>query len=119
MSNEKETDFDFSTFKERIRALVDSRGKTITALSEELGMSAATLSRYLSGNRSPDVRQLALLSQYFHVSINWLLGVEEQGGASFPSDVQDFVVLYSKASDDDKRIIRNILRKYRGKDDVL
>lgn len=103
---------DYSIFKDRINYLFEGRGLGVNALAAELGMSAPTLSRYLSGQRAPETRYLLAISDYFKVSIDWLLGLED-GREAIKNDVSEIANLYSIASLDDRKIVHAVLDKYR------
>lgn len=104
---------DYSIFRERLRQLVDSRGQSINVLSEALGMSTPTLSRYLSGNRTPDLPYVVKISEYFCVSVDWLIGLNGDKYEIMPQEIQDVAELYSIATQDDRRVIQAVLSKYR------
>jgi transcriptional regulator with XRE-family HTH domain len=91
---------------------VDSRGKSINAMADDLGMTPPTLSRYLAGKRTPDLQYIVRVSQFFNVSIEWLLGLSDIDYDILPADIKKMSSLYSVASEDDKRIINSILAKY-------
>lgn len=47
----------------------------------ELSISREALSYYENGKRSPDIQMLRRLSEYFHVSIDFLINGKEFGEA--------------------------------------
>lgn len=102
----------YSIFKERINYLFNRRGLSIRGLAADLGISAPTLSRYLSGDRAPDLPYLLIISDYFHVSIDWLLGIED-GREAIKDEMHEIAHLYSIASMDDRKIVHAVLDKYR------
>jgi hypothetical protein len=53
------------------------------------------------------------LSQYFRVSIDWLIGFSDDKFEALPPDIRDLVSLYSIASPDDRRVVEAVLSKYR------
>ena len=59
---------DYSIFRDRINYLFNGRGLSIRGLAADLGISTPTLSRYLSGDRAPDLPYLLRIADYFHVS---------------------------------------------------
>lgn len=64
---------------DRIRALISSHGLTQAAFAERLGMEQTKLSKSLNGTRRFSSLDLALISEQFQVSIDWLLtGSEPQ-----------------------------------------
>jgi len=99
------------SFADRLKILFDTRGKTLTAVADDIGITAATLSRYLNGIHEPDYKSLLKLSLYFDVSMDWLGGrVEDRRGTVITKDIS---VLYSIASDEDKKIVDLVLDKYK------
>ena len=104
---------DFTTFRVRFQSLVDSRGFNLHRLSDELGIDASSLARYLNGKRTPDLAYIVRISDYFDVSIDWLLGLDQNIRKSFPEEVAEFATLYSTASEADRKIIQTILNKYK------
>lgn len=104
---------DYSTFRTRLRDLIESHGKTAQQVAEEIGISHITLSRYLNSRRDPDLKYVMALAQYFGVSIDWILGFSGDKFNILPPETQEFVHLFSLASLDDHRIIEAVLSKYR------
>lgn len=103
---------DYSIFKDRINYLFNGRGLSIRGLAAELGISTPTLSRYLSGDHAPDLPYLLIISDYFRVSIDWLLGIED-GREAIKDDMHEIAHLYSIATLDDRHIVHAVLDKYR------
>lgn len=104
---------DFHVFQERLRILMDNHGYTMKSLSDEIGISAATLSRYLSDRRSPDLPYIVKLAEFFNVSVDWLIGLTGDRYEILPKDLQEVAYLYSVATEDDRRVIQAVLNKYR------
>lgn len=103
---------DFSTFRNHLRQLIDSRGYTIKQISEELNIPSATISRYLSGLRTPDLAYIVKISIYFSVSIDWLVGINGDHLEVFPKEIQNMAELYQLASPDDRLVVKAVLNKY-------
>lgn len=103
---------DFTYFQENLKRLMSSRGFSMKALSEEVGITAATISRYLSGNRTPDLLQIVKIASYFNVSIDWLLGLNGDKFEVMPKEIQDIAHLYTLATPDDRRVVQAVLHKY-------
>ena len=104
---------DYSFFRENLRTLINVRGITIKAFAAEIDASAATISRYLSGDRTPDLPYVVKIADYFSVSIDWLLGINGDKFDVMPKEVQEVASLYSLASPDDRRVIQAVLGKYK------
>lgn len=113
----------FESFRRNLKALIHNRGLTLTNMSAELGMSTAALSRYLNGDRSPDLEYVMKIANYFNISVDWLLGLTGDRYNVMPAELQDVAWLYSLATKDDQNVVQAVLAKYReaakedGKDD--
>ncbi|HHA7464615.1 Cro/CI family transcriptional regulator [Streptococcus pneumoniae] len=59
------------------QSLVRDRGISLKAISEATGIGYSTVGNYNQGSRIPNARNAQLLSEYFGVSISYLLGHEE------------------------------------------
>ena len=64
--------------KNRIRDVRRDRGLTMRELGAVLGVSESAISQYETGKRQPDYESLLRLSEYFNVTVGYLLGVEEE-----------------------------------------
>lgn len=107
------TTFDYSIFKEHLQQLIQTRNLSAKALGEEINVTPATLSRYLSGNRTPDLPYVVKLAQYFNVSIDWLLGLNGDKFDVMPKEVQEIAELYQLSSLQDRRVVQAVLDKYK------
>ena len=107
---------DFTIFQQRLRSLLDVRNLSLKIAAEELGVTPATLSRYLTGDRTPDLPYLIRLCDYFDVSFDWLLGLNGEKFSTLPQEVQDIAHLYSLANQDDRLVVQAVLNKYKTKE---
>lgn len=107
---------DFTIFQQRLRSLLDVRNLSLKIAAEELGVTPATLSRYLTGDRTPDLPYLIRLCDYFDVSFDWLLGLNGERFSILPQEVQDIAHLYSLANQDDRLVVQAVLNKYKTKE---
>lgn len=104
---------DYRIFRENLRQLVTGSGKTIQDLAAELDMSTPTLSRYLTGKRTPDLPYVVRISEYFNISIDWLLGLNGEKFDVMPPEIQEVAALYAVATKDDRRVVQAVLGKYK------
>lgn len=104
---------DYRIFRENLRQLVTGSGKTIQDLAAELDMSTPTLSRYLTGKRTPDLPYVVRISEYFNISIDWLLGLNGEKFDVMPPEIQEVATLYAVATKDDRRVVQAVLGKYK------
>lgn len=66
-----------SSFHEVLKQLQTERNLSIIKLSHECGIPYRTLQNYLLKLREPNIKSLILLSDYFHVSVDYLLGLTD------------------------------------------
>ncbi len=85
-------------------------------LAREADISAATLSRYLSDKRKPDLEYLIKIANYFNVSLDWIIGRSDDRYNKFTVEEQRFIDRYNISKADDKMVIDLILSKYDTKD---
>lgn len=83
-------------FAERLKKLREEHGLSTRALGEIVGTSNATISRYETGKRDPDLILVHNIAQYFNVSIEYLCGED------IKLDVENLVTMYNALSDESK-----------------
>lgn len=66
---------DFSLFRKRLADLIRENNIRLSRLSESTGITRATIASYTYGSRMPYVDKLVILSEYFGVSTEYLLGL--------------------------------------------
>lgn len=62
----------------RLKALRTGRRLTQKQLSEQIGIAVSAISSYESGTRYPSYDVLISLARIFHVSTDYLLGLDHQ-----------------------------------------
>ena len=65
---------------ERIKQAIDKSGKSQRQIARDAGTTAATINRYISGERMPNAAIIPKLAKACGASIEWLLTGEEQKG---------------------------------------
>jgi len=98
---------DFTRFLERVRSLVSASRMNYSQLSKAIDCPPNLFYRYENGSRTPDLKILVAVSNYFDVSVDWLLGIDQ-----YEESQQDMINLYEKAIPEDKKVIDTILQKY-------
>lgn len=61
-------------FYDKFKSLCDSVGKSCNKVALEIGLSNATPTKWKKTGATPDSSTLSKLSDYFHVSVDYLLG---------------------------------------------
>lgn len=64
----------------KLKELRNEKNLTLNKLSEKINISPQVLSRYERGDREPDIRTLITLSDFFGVSVDYLIGREDDFG---------------------------------------
>lgn len=64
---------------ERISAELKQKGIQQKELAARIGITEATLSRYISGTREPKPETLANIATALHTTSDYLLGIEQTG----------------------------------------
>lgn len=72
------------TIVDRIRALANSQGLSLPALEVKLNLGNGTISRW--SKSSPNSDKLSKVADFFHVSLDYLLGRTENKGAKKSPD---------------------------------
>lgn len=78
-------------YGDRIAHLREKRGLTQEELSNKMGISRAALSHYETNRREPDYETINKIANFFHVSVDYLLGRTFQPQNVLDDDVRDFV----------------------------
>ena len=71
-----------SIFAERLDSLLFDAKLNPPAFAKIIGCGRATINRYLSGMKMPTVEMTVRIADYFQVSADFLLGLEEENLAS-------------------------------------
>ena len=64
-------------FTERLKELRCEKGLSQAELAKALNVSQRSISSWETGFRQPDFETLALISQFFEVTADYLLGIEK------------------------------------------
>lgn len=95
----------------RIKELRQSRKLRQSDLAAKLKVSQATLSNWESGRYEPDFEALKTMSDYFQVSVDYLLGHDEppspSAGGTAPVDQEQIMAAFwggdQELSDEDRK----------------
>lgn len=107
--------FNYDQFRTNLKNLIEQRGLLSKDIAEDLNVTRATMSRYLHGVRDPELPYVIKLANYFHVSVDWLLGLTDDNLITDP-EIKDLTERYLLASQDDRKIIKMVLSKYKTAD---
>lgn len=65
------------TFCERLKELREEKNMSLKKLAKETGFSDTALGRWERGTQIPNIETLIILCQYFKVTSDYLLGLED------------------------------------------
>lgn len=71
----------------RIRELRKQQGITMKQLGEVVDLAESTISQYETGKRQPDNETLLKISEYFGVTVGYLLGYETMANRGLPLNI--------------------------------
>lgn len=77
---------------DRLRKLRKDRQITLEKMSQDLGTTKVTISRYENGNRVPNIDILCKIADYFEVSLDYLCGRDCIRGCSDLKEAIDDIV---------------------------
>ena len=98
------------SFHTRLRELRQQHKLTQGELAEVLNLKPTAISNYESKRNEPSFEKLILLSEYFDVSCDYLLGISDTylpvSGEVLDKDIVEFFNLYQMLSDEYKKELR-------------
>lgn len=63
-----------SVFPERLKELMKEHNESTYSLGDRLHLSAATISRYTSGEISPKITTIQVIAMHYNLNSAWLMG---------------------------------------------
>lgn len=70
----------------RLKMLRESRGLTLQAIADVLGIPKTTYAHYEKSENEPKISILVKISQFYGITVDWLLGAGEYAKTSPPED---------------------------------
>ena len=104
--------YDKNTFANSLKSLLEKRGITQRSLAKKLKTTEATVSRYISGNRTPNVETAVAIAEILGVSMDQLVGYEPPAVPRPSPDVNILISCYSKASAPDRNVVWSLMDRY-------
>ena len=78
-----------TTLGKQIKTLRLTKKMTLSAMAERVGVKTSSIASYESGERTPSVEVLIEIARLFQVSIDNLLGLNNQHGNRYSVDITD------------------------------
>lgn len=107
-------------FSNRLKEAIELRGTTQKWLAVESQTTEATISRYISGKNEPAILEiLRNIALALNVSSDYLIGVTNVPQSKDVMTEEERIILsvWSKVSDEDKRVFYALLDRYLSKTD--
>ena len=101
-----------ATFAAQFKRLIDERGLTQRSVAERINTTETTISRYVSGDRTPNIETAVDLAGVLGVSLDTLVGVDPPAPVRQAPDVGILIACYEKASAADRQVIWSLLDRY-------
>lgn len=70
---------DYKSIQNRLIEVMATENMTQKEVAKAIGISEACVSRWANGNRRPNAGSIIKLAKLFHVSADYLLGLENDG----------------------------------------
>lgn len=99
-------------FAKQFKELIDKRGLTQRAVAERINTTETTISRYVSGDRTPNIETAVELASVLGVTLDVLVGADLPAASRTPPDVNILVACYEKASITDRQVLWSLLDRY-------
>lgn len=97
--------------KNKIREARESCGLTQAKLAEQLGINDVTLSGYELGKHDPKSDTLVKIARICHVTVDFLLGREDEAEAPLSAEALAFARAYDKMSAYGKAIVGTVMEQ--------
>lgn len=98
-------------FSERLKQLRTEKKLTQTDLANILNVKPTAISNYESGRNEPSYEKLEILSNYFNISLDYLLGLSDEtfpiSGNIVDRDTFEFSNMYHQLDKHNKIEVRN------------
>ena len=98
-------------FSQKLSELMQQHGESSYKLSNDTGISSSLIGYYTKGLRNPSEKHLTKLAEHFHVSVDYLLG-SEQEKAPTASKGNEREAKYAWIDEELSRLERDAPEKY-------
>lgn len=94
------------SFIKKLSILLEEKNITQRELAEKINVTEVTISRYLSGERSPRIEIVSKIAEFFGVSIDYLLGKGEMTNINTKDEwLMAFYQGYTDLTEADKDVL--------------
>ena len=98
----------------RIDALCRSSGMQNIDIAAATGIKPTQISNHRRGvGDPPGIINIIRYADFFHVSVDWILGRTTDESKRYPEEFLELYDLYQKSSAEDKLVIKTLLQRYK------
>lgn len=101
-----------ATFARQLKHILDEKGMPQKALAELINTTETTISRYVAGDRTPNIETAVEISRCLNVSMDTLVGVEPPAQERKSPDYAILEAAYRRASTDQRDALWSILKGF-------
>lgn len=101
-----------ATFAQQFKTLIDRKGLTQRIIADRINTTETTISRYVSGTRTPNIETAVELARVLGVSMDTLVGIEPPAPSHMAPDLTILIECYGKASTADRQVLWTLLDRY-------
>ena len=99
-------------FAKQFKATMVRRGITQKVMAQRLNTTEATISRYVSGERIPNVEIAAEMARILNVTVDELIGASQPSRSNESVEIDILFDCYKSATADDKDVLWTLLSRY-------
>ena len=89
----------------RLKELRESSSLSQRELGDRVGLSKSSIGNYESGQRQPDMDTLNLLANYFHVTVDYLMGRSDIPTFDISSEEEQMIRFFRKVQKGKRRLL--------------
>ena len=104
---------------ENLKLLRSTAGISQKTLADSIGVSQQSINKYENHNIEPDIETLSGIADYFHVSIDFLVGrtncqlpPAEDGSAGISFEEESLLCRYRALTPNQKKAVQEVLDSY-------
>lgn len=98
---------------EAIRFLRMEAGLTQAELAQKLNVGQSTVCQWESGKCSPNAEALIMLSSFYNISADFLLGISDNkdGDAKLDDEVEECIALFDNLTSYQRALIKDLMKQ--------
>ena len=102
-------------FCDILKQLREEKGVTQKVVAKNCNLTATCICQLESGVRNPTGSTLKALAQYFNVSADYLLGIEDDFGIKqngISQEEENVLAMFAALTEDEKKVFTDMLKRF-------